>query len=69
MSHLAKVGECTYEFETFGDLTDARAIYSKPCGDQNSFEDAMEEAGLDFMLDINDVRVIERRSKNEQTSI
>ena len=55
MSIVAKVGERTYEFETFREITLAREIYAKCVGDQNDFETEMESAGIDVIYDLGDL--------------
>lgn len=52
---VAKIGERAYEFETALDLEDAREIYVNCFGDQNTFEAELEEAGIDFTLEIGDL--------------
>lgn len=52
MSIVAKVGERTYEFDTFEQLTDAREIYARSTQDQNGFETEMENAGIEFVYEL-----------------
>lgn len=51
MSIIEKMGFRHYEFGTAQDLAKAREIWATPC-DQNTFEDEMEAAGVDFTLDL-----------------
>lgn len=48
MCIIAKVGERTYEFESFSDLTRVREIYANFTGDQNELEQEMENAEIEF---------------------
>jgi hypothetical protein len=50
MSISAFIGERLYEFETFTVLTYAREMYAHCTGSQNEFEEAMENAGIDFLI-------------------
>lgn len=52
---VAKIGERTYEFASALDLADARETFANCFGDQNKFETEMEEAGIDFAYDIQDL--------------
>ena len=52
MSVLAKVGERTYEFESSQDVADAREIYATFTGGQNELEFEFEEAGIEFLIEL-----------------
>ena len=49
---VAKIGERTYEFNCPLDLADARETYVNCFGDQNTFETELEDAGIEFTLEI-----------------
>lgn len=49
---LAKIGERLYEFKSQQDLGDAREIYANCMGNQNAFETELEEAGIEFTLEL-----------------
>jgi hypothetical protein len=53
MSTLVRIGERLYEFSKSDDIEKARGIYARFTGNQNSFEDEMENAGIDFLIDPN----------------
>lgn len=55
MSVSARVGERTYEFDSHNDLTKARAAYAYHVGDQNSFEDELEQRGVSFIYETDDL--------------
>jgi hypothetical protein len=49
---VAKIGERTYEFNCSLDLADARETYANCLGDQNTFETELEDAGIEFTLEM-----------------
>ena len=49
---VAKIGERTYEFNCALDVTDAREVYVNTFGDQNAFEAELEDAGIEFTLEL-----------------
>ena len=51
MSIVAKVGERTYEFDSFSGLTAAREIYANHTGDANSLEDKFDDAYICYMYE------------------
>jgi len=50
MSILAKIGGRLYEFESIIDKQRARAVYARCTGGQDEFEEAMENAEIDFYI-------------------
>lgn len=50
--HIVKLGERTYEFVNAKDISQAREIYAKCTGDQNSFELELENADIEFFYDL-----------------
>ena len=48
MSVIAKFGFRHYEFENASDFSAARTLWVRS-GSQNDFEDAMDEAGIEFV--------------------
>ena len=52
MTIVAKIGERTYEVTNSQALAKCREIYARHVGDQNSLENAFEEVGIDFCLEI-----------------
>lgn len=49
------IGEKIYEFNTPGDLYKAKEMYNKHKGNQKAFELAMENAGMSFFTEVDDL--------------
>jgi hypothetical protein len=49
---IAKMGERTYEFQDRETLAQVRAMYFDHHGDQNSLETVLEDAGIEFTLEM-----------------
>lgn len=49
---VAKIGARTYEFNCELDVADAKETYQNCNGDQIGFESDLEDAGIDFTLEL-----------------
>lgn len=52
MEFIVKFGKRCYIFYSKSDITKACLIYTECKGDLDQFEDALEDAGIDFVYDL-----------------